>query len=89
MKSPAEDLIKLFLRSDEEQNEDEQNSGVVTFSVRSPVERLAKIGAMSKHIGVSRNEMANQLIEIGMNSVLSALPDELRIQLLTEAGESL
>ena len=78
MPSPAEEVAQMFFKSEVE---DAEVEGVSPFSVRAPDSRLAYIDAMASHAGVSRNEMANELLRVGISAVLAALPDLIRDEL--------
>lgn len=80
MPSPADEVAQLFMRTAHDEEEDERAS-VVAFTVRVPAARLAHITAMALHADVSRNEMTNELLRVGISSVLASLPDEIRDEL--------
>lgn len=77
MPSPVEEVVRLFLHTAEDDDADERE-GISAFSVRSPSSRLAYIDAMATVAGVSRNEMSNELLRVGISTVLASLPDDVR-----------
>jgi len=77
MPSPVEEVVRLFMRSADDDEQDDRE-GISAFSVRSPTSRLAYIDAMATSAGVSRNEMANELLRVGISQVLASLPDDIR-----------
>lgn len=44
------------------------------------------IEALTQHVGTSRNKVVNQLLEVGVEATLSALPDDLVEQLSQHAS---
>lgn len=88
-KPEVDALANLFMKSDVDEEEHDVSSNMVSYSVRSTKAYFAQLNVLAKRIGVSRNEMTNQLLHRGINSLLAAFPDDLRIEILTEAGESL
>lgn len=70
----AEDVAKLFIKS-ESHDENADRKGIASFSVRAPDSRLAHIDVMARLAGVSRNEMANHLLRLGIVAVLDATPE--------------
>lgn len=47
------------------------------------------VEALTNHTGTSRNKVMNQLVEIGIQATLDALPEELVNQLHERSGEAL
>lgn len=86
MPSPAEEVASLFIKTDEP-DEVDVTDGLAAFSIRSPVSRLAQIDAMAAHASLSRNAMANELLRVGISSVFSCLPDEIRDEIFEDAAD--
>lgn len=79
MISPIEEVAQLFIRKAE--GSEDVLERPTAFSVRSPVSRLAYIDAMAVCAGGSRNEMANELLRVGIWSVLERLPVDVRAEI--------
>jgi hypothetical protein len=78
MAHPAREVANLFIKDDDDEP-DELNVGEIrTISIRIPEGRLAWLDAMAEHADVSRNVFANELLRVGISSVLGELPDEIR-----------
>ena len=60
---------------------------LVPISVRVPSWIMAKLDAMTTHSGKSRNHVFNLVLDAGVESVWSHLPNELRTELEFEGGE--
>ena len=75
------EVLSLFLRP---AGEVEPPPVLKAASVRMPAKTLAYIDAMAEAADLSRNGMAVQLIEWGIQHALGELPDEIR----DEIGES-
>lgn len=88
-KPEVDALANLFIKPDAHEEEHDVSNDMVSYSVRSTKTYFSQLNVLAKRIGVSRNEMTNQLLQRGTNSLLAAFPDELRTEILTEAGESL
>jgi hypothetical protein len=88
-KPQVDALANLFMNVDVQDEEHDVSNDMVSYSVRSTKAYFSQLNVLAKRIGVSRNEMTNQLLQRGINSLLAAFPDDLRIEILTEAGESL
>ena len=86
MPSPAEEVARLFFQTEEDDEHDDR-AGIAAFSVRAPASRLAHIDAMARHASVSRNEMANELLRVGISAVLAALPDPIRDEIYEDVAE--
>lgn len=85
MSSALEEVISLFVHTSEEVEEDARE-GISPFSVRSPVSRLAHIDAMATAAGVSRNEMANELLRLGITSVMASLPPQISAEIAEDVS---
>lgn len=57
------------------------------LSVRLPASTKAMVDEMAENAGVSRNSMAIELIQAGIQSVLARLPDPIAQELREGAGE--
>lgn len=80
----SSEVARLFL---ENEIDAEDGSPVLkTVSIRLSLTRLAYIDSMAENASVSRNVMANNLLAVGMGSVLGELPDVIREDI--EAGVS-
>lgn len=77
MPSPLDEVVKLFVVTEEEEQPPEV-PGVSAFTSRVPHSLLARIDAMAEHAQVSRNEMVNHLLRVGVSQVMAALPDVIR-----------
>lgn len=86
MPSPAEEVARMFMQTEDDDDQDERD-GIAAFSVRSPASRLAHIDVMATHASVSRNEMANELLRVGISSVLAALPDVIRDEIYADIAD--
>jgi hypothetical protein len=74
----AREVANLFL-SGEEEGDGPASAGVLrVVTVRMKPGRLAWIEAMARSADVSRNEMLNQVIAVGIGAVLAELPDVVR-----------
>ena len=58
---------------------------LVSISLRVSRERLTVIDALASKAGVSRNRMANELLEVGCRDVIDRLPSEVVEQLFEES----
>jgi len=77
MPSPLSETLSLFTRPDEEDDHHESPT-IASFTVRSPVSELAQIDGLATYARVSRNEMANRLLAIGLAELLGSLPESVR-----------
>lgn len=80
----AREMISLAIQGQAEYHA----AGVVfTYSVRVQPRQHGMAEAMAARAGVSRNNIVNQLLEAGIDAVLSDLPCDVRQALEGEAGE--
>lgn len=65
-----------------------QYSGVL-FAVptRLQADLYGMVEALTQHAGTSRNKIMNQLVQVGIEATLDALPNEIVTQLNKRAGE--
>lgn len=74
--SAATRAASLFCRSDPEEIDELQ--GVHPMTLRLPVRMAATVIAMAEEAGLSRNEMAQLVIQAGIDSIFAATPAPLR-----------
>lgn len=66
----------LLGRRNDDEDEDFGNPGIFAMSVRLPSNIASLVSAMADQAGCSRNEMANLIVEAGIDAILSATPPE-------------
>lgn len=79
-------IVSRMLRGDFAQDDDQE---LFAVSVRIPGSTRAMLDAMATQAGVSRNSMAIELMQAGIQDVLSKLPDEVAHDLAEAAGGNL
>ena len=75
-KSALNRAAELFGRRDDEPDDDDDTPGIFAMSIRLPSPVACQISVMAGLVNVSRNEMANIIIEAGLDAVMANLPDE-------------
>ncbi len=78
----------LGRRSDDE-DDDFGNPGIFAMSVRLPSNIASLVSAMANHAGISRNEMANLIVEAGIDAIFSATDPESAAEIHQEADENI
>ena len=66
----------LLGRRADDEDEDFDNPGIFAMSIRLPSNIASLVSAMANQAGCSRNEMANLIVEAGIDSILSATAPE-------------
>lgn len=66
----------LLGRSRDDEDDDFGNPGIFAMSVRLPSNIASLVSAMADQAGCSRNEMANLIVEAGIDAILSATPPD-------------
>ena len=75
----------LLGRCPDDEDIDFDNPGVFPMSIRIPSPRASLLATMAGQAGISRNEMANLIIEAGIEAILEATPDEAKADIYSEA----
>lgn len=65
----------------DDEDEDFNNPGIFAMSVRVPSLVACKISVMADHAKCSRNEMANLIIQAGLESIAAAISEEVLIEI--------
>ena len=78
----------LFVRNDDEEA-DFGNPGLFAMSVRLPSNIASLVSAMADNGKCSRNEMANLIVEAGIDAILSAIPSELAADIQHDAQSNI
>lgn len=73
-KSAASRAASLLGNRSEE--DDDNNPGIFAMSVRLPSNIASLVSTMAVHAGCSRNEMANLIMEAGIDAILAATAPE-------------
>lgn len=60
---------------------------LVSVPTRLKVHLYGMVEALTHHAGTSRNKLMNQLVEVGIQATLDALPEEIVSQLQERSGE--
>lgn len=76
-------IVSRMVRGDFAREEDEE---LFAVSVRIPQRTRLMLDAMAKQANISRNSMAIELMQAGIQDVLSKLPDVVVQDLVEEAG---
>jgi hypothetical protein len=85
--SAATRAASLFSRSDP--TPDEELPGVHAMTLRLPLRMAATVIAMADGAGLSRNEMAQLVIQAGIDAIYAATPEPLREDLESSVSEVL
>jgi hypothetical protein len=80
MPTPADEVAALFTVPRQPEQTDPKDA-IQTISVRVPAGRLAHIDVMASHADLSRNEMCNELLRVGIAAVYAASIDPIRDEL--------
>jgi hypothetical protein len=80
-KSAVSRAASLLGRRDDDDGGDFNNPGIFAMSVRLPSNIASLVSAMATQAGLSRNEMANLIVEAGIDSILSATAPESAAQI--------
>lgn len=84
-KSAVSRAAFLLGRCPDDEDIDFDNPGVFPMSIRIPSPRASLLSAMASQAGISRNEMANLIVEAGIEAILEATPDEAKAEIYSEA----
>jgi hypothetical protein len=84
-KSAVSRAAFLLGRCPDDEDVDFDNPGVFAMSIRIPSPRASLLSAMADQAGISRNEMANLVVEAGIEAILDATPDEAKAEIYSEA----
>jgi hypothetical protein len=74
--SAVSKAASLLGRRTDDDDEDFANPGIFAMSVRLPSNIASLVSAMADQAGCSRNEMANLIVEAGIDAILSATAPE-------------
>lgn len=58
------------------------------ITTRLQVDLYGMVEALTHHAGTSRNKIMNQVVEVGIQAILDALPEDLALQLQQRAAEA-
>lgn len=74
--SIAQRAARMLGPRDDEPEDDDDSPGIFALSVRLPSRVAATVWAMSDQAGCSRNEMANLIVEAGIEAIFSVTAEE-------------
>lgn len=84
-KSAVSRAATLLGRCPDDEDVDFDNPGIFAMSIRLPSPRASLLSAMANQAGISRNEMANLIVEAGIEAILEATHDEAKAEIYSEA----
>lgn len=84
-KSAVSRAAILLGRPDDDEDIDFENPGIFAMSIRLPSPRASLLSSMASYAGISRNEMANLIVEAGIDAILEATSDEAKAEIYSEA----
>lgn len=79
----------LLGRRSDDDDEDFNNPGIFAMSVRLPSNIASLVSAMANQAGCSRNEMANLIVEAGIDAILSATAPESVAEIHQDAEDNI
>lgn len=71
----------MLRRRDEEDDDDSGNAGIFAMSIRIPSNRASLISSMAHQAGCSRNEMANLIVEAGIEAILASTSPDVVVEI--------
>lgn len=74
---------------EDDEDVDFGNPGIFAMSIRIPSNRASLISSMANHAGISRNEMANLVVEAGLEAIFSATDPESAAEIHQEADDNI
>lgn len=80
---------RIAARMVQDEVDDDGLGELFSMSIRVPETVRASMDVMARHLGVSRNTVAIDLLRAGIQDVLSRLPDEFANELLSEVGSEI
>lgn len=80
-KSAVSRAASLLGRRDDEPDEEDDRPGIFAMSVRLPSHRACQISVMADFAKCSRNEMANLIVEAGLEAIAAATADDVLIEI--------
>ena len=84
-KSAVSRAASLLGRRSDDDDDDFGNPGIFAMSVRLPSNIASLVSSMANHAGISRNEMANLIVEAGIDAIFSATDPESAAEIHEEA----
>ncbi len=82
MPHPAREAAKrLFGVAPDEDDEEDSSPAVRAVTLRLDFETLAYVDAMAARASVSRNVMLNELVGVGVSSLLGEIDDDSRVEI--------
>lgn len=73
----------------DEDDSDFDNPGVFAMSIRLPSFRASLLSSMANQASISRNEMANLIVEAGIEAILQATNTDVKSHIYSEAESNI